>query len=188
MLWGYYNDKDGRRTTVERDEICVNGETTSRMAFVMDASVKILAAMIGAEDPLKGVLAISPKVRTSVDSASALWDALCTRFVDDSDDEVEQPNENGDVIDYITEHTAPCSEIAKSFGSITASAVAATAKRLDLKPFGIVVWKMTDGTKKEAKSYDLAAWKAIKNDLLRRGKLYRTDCVPPDRIYPDGDE
>jgi hypothetical protein len=178
---------------MERDDICVDGESISKAAFMMDASVKILASMMGVSalvvtsDP-HCIPAIGPKVKTAIDASKALWDALCGELVDDSEDEIEQPNENGDVIDYITEHTAPCSEIAKSFGSITASAVAATAKRLDLKPFGIVVWKMSDGTKKEAKSYDLAAWKAIKNDLLRRGKLYRTDCVPPDRIYPDGDE
>ena len=100
----------------------------------------------------------------------------------------EEKNARGDRIIHITAGTAPCSEIAESFG-VSVAKVVALARKLELQAAGEVTWELADGTITKARSYNLAQWKAMRSELVSKGGLWsRKDFIAPQRIYPDSEE
>ena len=93
----------------------------------------------------------------------------------------EEPNENGDVIIHITPKTAPCSEVAESFGVSTAKIVA-TARRLGLKPAGRVEWQLANGQFASAGTYSLLQWKQLRDGP---GSRLRVNATAPARLLDD---
>lgn len=91
---------------------------------------------------------------------------------------------NRDRLLDITPGTAPCSEIADSF-QISIARVVSLARRLGLEPAGHVIWELADGTVREARSYDLLQWTAMKDALVQQGTLWSRDALqatPPTRL------
>lgn len=100
----------------------------------------------------------------------------------------EQTNENGDIIRDITPGTAPCSEIATSLGVSTAKIVA-LARRLKLKPAGLVKWELANGDERSARTFDLQQWRELRDWLHHDSNLFGTVMPePPARLkaFQDG--
>jgi len=176
------------------------GKELSRLPFVADTSVRLLEAVMQGSAQRIGTSNLEWHVEGSLSAANDLWDALQQEFEEKKEPEPEEvePNENGDVMVYITPKTACCSEIAKALseyvayphGNLSTRKISNLIKRAGICSSGFVVWKLTDGTMAESKSYGVLEWKHIRDAAIREGLIHQSPAItPPARLLDDeGDE